>query len=166
MAHYTAPPYQIEKYGTGQQPVKPDVFLVKSKDYVSYRVARRLSPPFYGKQVTETVDIHESDVWKVTHKVEDRFIIQSDEYNERQCRFLDKRYQGVRGGFVNLLGICLRDYGYGIYITPKGEIDGGWELLPHRLGGANRYMYMFWHPAKNEGWPKGVIFISESRGQQ
>ena len=159
MAHYTAPPVQAESLGTGVSPVKPDVFRVESDEYPRFAVSQRIKPPTYDRRNTEAIEIEESDVWKVSHKVGARYIIQSKSYNERQCYFVDQKYKKLRGGSVNIFGKCLSDYEYGIYISGQGEIDGGWELLPSdKILWSNRYMYMSWRPEKNYGWPEGRVF--------
>lgn len=93
MAHYETPPPQVGEFGTGRQPAKPDVFEVKSKDFPSYSVTENIKPPgltlrSYRNPAVKFTDFEKTDIWKVTHKIGERFIIQSEEFNERQCRFL------------------------------------------------------------------------------
>ncbi len=159
MAHYKKPPDAALTDGTGAEPVKPDKFEVRPEQYPFFNVAAELKPPlpFPGSH-TEMVEILKEDKWQVTHVIGSRYIIQSKEYNERQCRYLDRLGVGS-AGFVNLFGTCLRDYDYGIYITPDGKINGGWELLPSdEIMAGNRYMYMSWEASKNQGWPVDAVF--------
>ena len=104
----------------------------------------------------EMVPIDPTDTWHVTHIFAGRYLIQSDEYNERECRLMAKKRQD---GFVNIFGACKRDHDYAIYVTPTGEMSGGWQLLPGpRLGGSERYTRLSYAPAQDAGWPMGTVF--------
>ncbi|MBI3343704.1 MAG: hypothetical protein HY028_02345 [Gammaproteobacteria bacterium] len=158
MAHYQSPPSAVLTDGTGVAPVKPDEFEVKSDKYQRYQASFDFKPPKPSESLRNMVEVRKEEIWKITHVIGSRYIIQSDEYNERQCQYLNSLGKGT-GGFVNIFGVCLSDYDYGIYITADGKVNGGWELLPSdRIMGANRYMYMHWEETKNEGWPRGVVF--------
>ena len=146
------------------RPVYVDKFKVNSKDYPAFRLAGDLLVPPVSKLCTfggcidiRQIKIEKEDVWHVTHIVTGRYLIQSYSYNERQCRYLDKK--GYGDWFVNILNMCLRSYDFAIYITPDGEVSGGWELLPgHRKGGAERKVFFNMNPSKNTGWPDGEVF--------
>jgi hypothetical protein len=167
MAHYQTAPDVALSYGTGAEPVIPKKFEVESEHFPIFKVLSALNPPpkisslkndMHAQMVNHMQAISSSDKWQVTHVIGHRYIIQSKDYNERQCRYLNQLGIGS-GGFVNTIGICLRDYDYGIYITQDGKVDGGWELLPSdRIMAVNRYMYMSWEPSKNQGWPVDIVF--------
>ena len=170
MAHYQKAPDVALTYGTGAEPVKPDKFEVESERFPVFKALSALNPPpriptlqndMHGQMVNHMEAIASSDNWRVTHVIGHRYIIQSKEYSERQCRYLNQLGIGS-GGFVNLFGTCLRHYDYGIYITQDGKVDGGWELLPSdRIMAGNRYMYMSWESSKNQGWPVDIVFKAQ-----
>jgi len=147
-----------------ERPVYVDKFKVNSKDYPAFRLAgNSLVPPvsklctFGGCIDIRQTKIEKEDVWHVTHIVNGRYLIQSKEYNERQCRYRAKKGSGYWS--VNIFNMCLRSYDFAIYITPEGEVSGGWELLPgHRKGGAERKVFFNMNPSKNTGWPDGAVF--------
>lgn len=165
MAHYQKAPPEALSHGTGSAPVKPDQFEVKPDLYPKYRARLGFKPPPRHPDLLQfvMVEIHGEDEWHVSHVIGNRYVIQSPQYNERQCRYLNSLSAGS-GRLVNIFGRCLRWHDYGIYITSTGKIDGGWEFLPSdRIGGANRYMHMSWSPEKNSGWPADEMFIPDTR---
>lgn len=162
-AHYMDPPKGSVASGSGPEPVNPDHYIVSANNYPTYQVKNELGPPkaeacmLGGCIKIRHTKILPSDMWYVTHKVENRYVIQSESYNERQCRYLDRN--NSYGGWVNLFGKCLRPHDFAIYISPDGVVSGGWELLPGPLKvGKERYMYLNYSNEKNKGWSKGVIF--------
>jgi hypothetical protein len=161
-AAYEGPPAGAVKDGSGTTPIDPDALLINSNEYPRFHVLQLLSPPeikyvlFGYAVIVEMVPIYPSDVWRVTHVFVGRYLIESDEYNERECRLMAKKHQD---GYVNPWGKCLRQHDYAIFVTPSGEVSGGWQLLPGpQLGGSNRYTYLSYAPDKNAGWPTGPVF--------
>lgn len=161
-AAYEKPPSNAVRYGSGSTPIDPDTLTVHSSKYPLFHILQQLSPPeirylLFGYPVTvEMVQIYPSDTWRVTHVFAGRYLIESDDYNDRECRLMAKNHQD---GYVNPWGKCLRQHDYAIYITPKGEISGGWQLLPGpQLWGSSRYTYLSYAPEKDAGWPTGAIF--------
>ena len=164
-AAYEGPPAGAIKAGSGPTPIDPDTLQVNSSKYPLFHVLQQLSPPeirylLFGYPVTvEMIPINPSDTWRVTHVFAGRYLIESDEYNERECRFLAKNYPKKNDANVNIFGSCKRQHDYAIFVSPNGEISGGWQLLPGpQLGGSNRYTYLSYAPDKNAGWPVGVVF--------
>lgn len=161
-AAYESPTKDQVMFGSGATPIDPDTLQVDSSAYPKFHVLQQLLPPeiryklFTYDITVEMVPIDSSDTWYVTHIFAGRYLIQSDEYNERECRFLANRHQG---GYVNPFGTCKRDYDYAIYVTPSGEITGGWQLLPgSRMGGTERYTRLSYAPTQDAGWPMGSVF--------
>lgn len=165
-AAYEGPPSNALTQGSGSTPINPDTLRVNSNEYPQFHLVQQLSPPeikymLFGYEVTvEMVPIDPSDTWRVTHVFAGRYLIESDEYNERECRLMAKKHQD---GYVNPWGKCLRQHDYAVFIAPNGEVSGGWQLLPGpQLGGSNRYTYLSYAPEKNAGWPTGEVFRSSS----
>lgn len=165
-AAYEGPPSDAIEHGSGQTPIDPDRLVVNPDNYPKFHVAQSLSPPiiqydlFHLKFTIEMTTISPSDTWRVTHVFAGRYLIESDEYNERECRFVAKKKSESQ---INIFGSCLRQHDYAVFVTPNGEISGGWQLLPGpQLGGSNRYTYLSYAPEKNAGWPTGVVFRSSS----
>ena len=161
-AAYEGPPSNAITRGSGSSPVDPDTLQVNSSVYPQFHVLQLLSPPeikyvLFGHDVTvEMVPINPSDTWHVTHLFANRYLIESDEYNDRECRLMAKKHQD---GYINPWGKCLRQHDYTIFVTLSGEVSGGWQLLPGpQLGGSNRYTYLSYAPEKNAGWPVGTVF--------
>lgn len=174
-AIYRKPPPGVVQYGTGKVPVDPDDYAVSPEKYPVYKAQQDFDPPsaqscwanFVGSNrgcsLLPQTKILASDVWHVTHVVDDRYLIESDAYNERECRLLNKK--GYSAGSVNIFGSCLRDYNFAIYISADGDVSGGWELLPgpQKILSA-RYTYLSYAPSKNKGWPSGQVFEQVAAG--
>lgn len=164
-AAYEGPPSNAIEHGSGSSPIDPDDLAVSSEKFPQFHVLQQLSPPeikylLFGYEVmVEMIPISPSDTWRVTHVFADRYLIESDEYNERECRFLAKNYPRANDAYVNIFGSCLRQHNYAIFVTPSGEISGGWQLLPGpQLVLSARYTYLSYAPEKNAGWPMGAVF--------
>jgi hypothetical protein len=130
------PPRGAVESGTGPHPIDPDDFEVNPKKYSVYRVAQQFTPPdaslcdLGGCVDTKMAPILPSDTWRITHLVKTHYLIESDEYNDRQCHYLNDHHQNPAGGGVNIFGHCLQAYEYAIYVTLDGKTDGGWQILP------------------------------------
>jgi hypothetical protein len=112
-----------------------------------------------------------TDKWKVTYKVGETLIIESDDYNERICRRFDKAYpnNGNSGadGWVNILGVCFlgEHQKLGIFIDKEGRIAGGWVGLSFQWSGIYSYSRTILRVVRlepdaqgNIGWPDGIVF--------
>lgn len=164
-AAYEGAPADAISHGSGSTPIDPDDLTVDSNKYPLFHISQQVSPPeirylLFGYPVTvEMTQIYPSDTWHVTHVFAGKYLIESDEYNERECRFLAKNYPEKNDANVNIFGTCKRQHDYAIFVISNGEISGGWQLLPgSQLGGSNRYTYLSYAPEKNSGWPPGPIF--------
>jgi hypothetical protein len=161
---YTPAPEGAIKYGSGDKAVPVDAYRVNEDSYAKYKLAgEEFYPPpatlcgFGGCNDMPTNKLRKKDVWKVKHVFKGYHLIQSDSYNERLCRSLDRK--GYGNWFVNILNKCRRGYDFAIYIDPDGVIMAGWELLPGvRKVGAERKVYLNPSPSKKTGWPEGVVF--------
>lgn len=157
--------YRVRPDGSDNVAANPDKFKVDSAKYNMYHANKEIQPPkaeiygLGGKGYVPMTSIVPSDVWMVTHLYKGRYILQSESYNDRQCRYLDKIRRNPAGGGVNLLGKCLQAYEYGIYINKSGVIDGGWEVLPgsQKIMSA-RKMYLAPNMGKTSMWKDKKIF--------
>jgi len=157
--------YQVIPPGSDGMAVKPDKFKVDSSRHPIFHVSNSLTPPdgetywISGAEYVPMTSILPSDTWKVTHIYRDLFIVQSEEYNDRQCRYLDEINRNPAGGGVNIFGSCLQAFEYGIYLNEQGEIAGGWELLPgeQKIFSA-RKMFLAPNDEKTEAWPRRTVF--------
>ena len=161
---YVPAPEGAIKYGSGEKAVPVDAYRINENSHPKYKLAiEEFYPPpanlcgFGGCNDIPTNKLWKDDVWKVTHVFKDYRLIQSDSYNERLCRSLDRK--GYGDWFLNILNKCLRGYDFAIYIDPDGVIRTGWELLPgKRKVGTERKVYLNPSPSKKTGWPDGVVF--------
>lgn len=153
-AIYQSPPQGAVTYGTGATPVDPDDYRVDSSKYPEFKVFTELTPPesnwcWFGCQKVVQVPIITTDVWRVTHVVMGKWLIESETYQDRQEAYVRKNYQ-----------LGANQHNYAVYITQEGSVDGGWELLPgSNLLFSERYMYMSFDPKNNAGWPTGSVFV-------
>lgn len=149
----------------------PDIFKVRKKGaYPSYSVATEYLPPdtvttwFGVTNKYKSAPISSTDKWIVTHTIQSNFIIQSEEYNERQCRFLE----GGRNShwYINPFGWCLSSYEYGIAINSEGRVTIGWVLLPSsRIGGAYRKKFIPLEPTYEQSWIGEKLFLNRANNQ-
>lgn len=157
----TAPPSNIED---------PDNYLVDSEIYPVFHAKEKFDPPKWkvgsGESKFPMVAIEPIDIWKVTRVVGEMYLIHSDTYNERQCRYLmEIAPDGSAGGFVSRWGRsrrCHADYLYHIPIMPNGTVRGGWKLLynPERfLSSRDRYINLQIDPITADDWGSQPLFI-------
>ena len=161
-ADYMVPPREAVEYGTGTEPIYTDKLKIDVDAYPNYRASREFTPPdslrYYlgGSRYIPHTPILPSDLWRVTHVFHEYYIIQSDTYNDRQCRYLHAK--GDNTGYVNPFNNCLRDTDWGIFIQPDGAVAGSWALLPGpKLGGANRKIFLYRNPRQDPEWPSGLF---------
>lgn len=147
-AHYQAAPRGAIEHGTGPAPVHSDKYKVESNRFPKYVARQDFVPPapaycgLAGCVERPRVQVTKNHIWEVTHVVAGRYIIQSKTYNE----VMSKRARG----YIPL--------DFGIYITPAGAIDGGWELFKSRAVGAEKQKYFSPDPRNNAEWPRGAAF--------
>src|SRR5213592_1213986 len=102
--------------------INPDDLRVDSNSYAVYVAVSRLAYlPVVNNHAM--VSIGPTDVWRRSHRIGDRLLIHSDEYQERQCRYeldLAKRGRYPSGGVgrINRMGKCeFNQYLYHIFIN-------------------------------------------------
>lgn len=154
-----APPSNIED---------PDKYLVDSAEYPTYRAKQRFDPPKKKIGAVESefamVVIEPADIWKVTHLVDKMYLIYSEAYNDRQCRYLASiAPSGYAGGFISRWGgsTCQASNLYHIAISPDGTVRGGWKQLynPKRfLLPRDRYINMQIDPSQVADWGPQPLF--------
>ncbi|HET7587679.1 MAG TPA: hypothetical protein VFL45_06315 [Gammaproteobacteria bacterium] len=167
-AIYRNPPPGVVQYGSGKVPVDPDDYAVNPGKYPVYRAKQDFDPPsprdcwanFVGSKrgcsSLPQTKVLASDVWHVTHMIDDRYLIESDTYNNRECQALATKYAV---GLERVFGSYSCQYNFAIYIRSDGTVSGGWELLPSSQKVLSaRYTYLSYAPRKNEGWPSGQVF--------
>ena len=111
--------------------INPDKLLVeKNESKFNYSFTDLFLPPLplwnKGKNSVDSLAIiHLEDEWYVSHKYRKYYIIQSDDYNLRQCK------KEQFGDFINVFGKCKRRNDYGFWILDNNVI--GWANLPGPL---------------------------------
>ena len=97
-----------------------------------------------------------SDAWRVTHIYDNKYIVESDEYNARECKLLsDTHHYGYSEGWF---GGCTQKLNFGIDLEVSGEVSNGWQLLPGSpLLFSERYMHL--GGKGSDKWPDGFRFI-------
>ncbi|MEO8132824.1 MAG: hypothetical protein ABI831_02435 [Betaproteobacteria bacterium] len=124
------------KYGSGPVPVNPDMYRVRVEDYPIYQVNSIRKPPthsFMDNGILRTFDapvgpILPGDHWVVRYKFRDYLMVNSLEFDQRQCDDMKKRGWGVR---PRADGSC--NYDWCLYIATSGTVTGGWDTCT--LGG-------------------------------
>jgi hypothetical protein len=147
----------------------PDRYRVDSASYPTFHVRERFKPPLWKEGSFEMVLIEASDIWKVTHKVgEKAFLIYSESYNDRQCRYLaDVLPRGMAGGHIGIITKrCDADYLYHIPVNLDGTVIGNWKLLynPKRfIFARDRYIDMQIDRTAVGGWSKQPLFVPQHK---
>lgn len=148
--------------------VNPDRYKIDGSQYPIFHTRKSIDAPagetywLAGAEYLAMTPILPTDSWRVTHTYKGLLIIQSEEYNDRQCRYLDQIGRNPVGGGVNILGYCLQAFEYGIYVDEQGAITGGWELLPgkQKIFSA-RNMFLSPDEQGTSLWPEEVIFFAD-----
>ena len=113
---------------------------------------------------SQPVDILPEDVWRVTHRVGNRLLIYSEEYQERECRRVTERAKRFGGmgsaGRIDRNGKCHSLPAlYHIFINEEGEVVGGWTLLNNR-----NHRVVLEPESPNDGWGPQPLFV-KGRGR-
>jgi len=146
---------------SAQALMHPDEIRVDPAKFPKFKVTAVATPPrwTFVKDPTKKsrfpmVDILPSDEWRVTHQIGEILLIGSETYNQRQCEALAAiAPNGAAGGFKSpVTGKCTPDYLYLIYVSPEGQISGGWKLI-RNIGFRTDQMTTFSPTTQgNEGW--------------
>ena len=127
----------------------PDVYLVPSQERKIYVATKAFSPPNPRRQALTLgiimVDVEVGETWKVTHKIKDRLVIHSAQYQARQERSLSGK----------------GNYLYCLLIAEDGRINKGWFLLrdPKIVVLASERMTIMDPSIRDtEGWPDFPVF--------
>src|ERR1700733_5473027 len=104
-------------------------------------------------------DILSTDVWMVTHVFKGLYMIESKEYQERECRLK------IDGGPTLFSDTCHSRHLFAIYTDPAGKLVGGWQLLPgpDKLF-SERDVYLDPSPDKTRQWPADFGFSAQPSG--
>ncbi len=162
-ADYMKPPREAVEYGSGE-PIYTDQLKVDSDRYPAYRASRVFVPPnslqYYlgGSRYLPQTELRPTDIWHVTHVFHEYYIIQSETYNDRQCRLLDSRRDST--GYVDPFNRCLRRIDWGVFIRPDGTVAGSWALLPGpRLTFSTRKVFLYRNPRQDPAWPRNLFVV-------
>jgi hypothetical protein len=160
-SYYMQTPDGAIESGSGPTPVLRSDYEVNSELFPTYNSIKEFMPPtpvicsLGGCSNGHNIKILPTDNWRVTHKFKDKYIIQSDEYNIRYCSVTEEKKSFMNGGLGRLFGAdCTgiqRDLA--IYINPKGNIDGGWEIFSYHDD-----MYFSPTQKETEQWESGIVF--------
>ena len=127
----------------------PDKYRLPESERKIYVATKTFRPP---KPRYETltlnipmVDIVAGDVWVVTHRVQNRLVIFSAQYQARQKRALSGR----------------ENYLFSLFIDSDGRVNKGWLLLRDpRLAvlASERMTIMDPSVSATDGWPEEPVF--------
>jgi hypothetical protein len=114
----------------------------------------------------QPVEILPEDVWQVTHRIGERLLIYSQDYEERECRRITERAKrvGLEGdaGRIDRNGKChwLRHL-YHVFINAQGDVVGGWKLLynPEVVVFASDRRVLLEAEGSTEGWGPQPLFL-------
>lgn len=142
----------------------PDNYRVDSAAYPTYVAKYDFLPPEprEGTWVSRTanVEILTTDIWHVTHRVQDQFLIFSDTYQDRQCNYLLSLGR-ASGAFRSLLGgPCIADNLYELYISSDGKVFAWMFLKDPKQVARSKDRYTIMDPTLREGpgWPEQPLF--------
>ena len=131
----------------------PEQYRVKSDLYPRYHSKRSFTPPppHLGSWISREgmADILPSDIWIVTHRIDDRLAIYSESYQSRQRKFLS--------GKENFIGPDL----YHLLIDINNLTNHGWLVLRNPrvvIATSDRYEKMDPKLRESEGWPDESVF--------
>jgi len=141
--------------------INPDEFRVNSDSYPEYvAVSRVEEPPAVFRY--RTAPIEPTDSWRVTHRIGERLLIYSEQYEQRQCQY--EITQATAPGDVGRIdrhGQCRSaPYLYYLFITADGEVRG-WKLLknPQRVVLArDRRLSPDAEEGTSDGWGRQPLF--------
>lgn len=142
----------------------PDGYRVDSSSYPSYAANRDYSPPRprYAESTsrTQAVEIKQTDLWRVTHRVGALLVVYSDRYQQRQCEYLLSQGKSMGALRTPFGGVCQADYLYHLLITPEGRAKGWFRLhSPERvIFSRDRYVVMDPASRMSLDWPEEVLF--------
>lgn len=131
-----------------------------------YRFAAPVTPP-RAKNFEEidlepsfAVDALPTDKWLPAFKVNSMTFVASEEYKERQCRWLHENFGKSHktfydGWFFDFYKGCMRDRSYMLVLNAENEVLG-WSRLGS-VADCNKARNPM--PRDSEVWPKGQVLI-------
>ena len=145
--------------------VNPDDFRVNSDAYPSYRAVRRvgdIDAPRSPNFAFRLAPIEVTDVWRVTHRIGDRLLIYSTDYENRECVLLQRTAIGLdKGGRGFFDSRCIPHRLFEIFIRADGTVAGGWQTLynSERVIFASDRLIRFNPPNNVEDWGLQPLFV-------
>lgn len=138
-----------------------DVYKVDPESYPRFRTNRNLVPPqLSSASRLPMAEIDTSDVWHVTHALNGYYLIYSETFNKRLCE-MRARWGGSGATIGMFSGICRSHFLYHIWISPAGNVSGGWQQLsnPDLVGfKSERWILLKLSPNSSEGWGSQPLF--------
>lgn len=128
----------------------PDKYRVAESERKTYVAIKTFNPPppQRGASISNgplsTIEV--GDIWTVTHRVESRLVIFSQQYQARQERASPRQ----------------SNYLYHLYIDPDGRINKGWLLLrdpKYVVLASERMTVMDPSIRDTDGWPDEPVFL-------
>ena len=153
---YAPPNSTIHRGIEGNSRVPPERQFVLPDDYrydpmppIIFRATKEIDPPepwYLGKKSPRPMStILKSDTWRVTHRIDSKFLIYSDSFQSRQKKLRQK--------FGS-------PYLFHIYIDANGVASGWALLLDRKIVVSKNERKTILHPRANEGgdWPTVPLF--------
>jgi len=122
--------YQTDRLGKEvvpgvTNPIKPGDHLVKSpKRCFTFQASFLPSKPQWWVSEKSVAKIESTDQWCVTHQFGNYLVLQSEAFNDRQCRKSDPR-------LFNILNNCPRNIDYGLWFESTANKPAGWIHIRH-----------------------------------
>ena len=134
-------PDGAQKYGSGEKPIDPAVYRVRSGAYPQYRVESARRPPGSALMVDGTLrtssrpggEVLASDVWEVRYKFHDFLMVNSLDFDRRFCGRV------TRPSNLPMMDDGRCGYDWCLYISIRGEVTGGWDTCP--IEGSGRFVF-------------------------
>ena len=127
----------------------PDKYRVPDAERKTYIASKTFSPPQARRAAVNyghaMADVQAGDVWVVTHRVQERLIIFSTQFQARQERALSGK----------------GNYLYCLIIDPDGRINKGWFFLrdpKYVVLASERMTIMDPSIRDTDGWPTEPVF--------
>jgi hypothetical protein len=159
-ADYLTAPREALVYGSGERPVDPEQLRVNPKDFPQFRAKQQVKPPPTKLRI-DMVEIVPGDIWQVSYRVRDFYLITSNTYEDRLCRSLNAAGHKSIALLSRFTGKCTNQYIYGIYVDLTGKVTGGWEILPNSsriILSSERRQYLTPDPISALSWGVQPLF--------
>lgn len=144
----------VSRVPLDRQYVLPDDYRYDPIPPIVFRAKIEIDPPepwYLGKRLPRAMaSILKSDTWRVTHRIDSKFLIYSESFQARQVKLRQK--------FGS-------PYQFHLYIDANGVASGWATLLDRKIVVLKSERMTILHPRANEGgdWPTDPLFERQQK---